>query len=147
MLRYGGRANVALRGRATQSDTVDFRGGASNTIDGNRDSVYNHSSCTETSPQTSPWWRVDLLEPVHRHLHHHHKQGDCCPERLNGAEIRLGNTQNNNPMCAFISSIPSGGTRQFACDGMDGRYVTIVIPDGRRVLHMCEVEVYGSVLD
>ncbi|KAK7888849.1 hypothetical protein WMY93_024409 [Mugilogobius chulae] len=142
---YAPTANVALRGRATQSDTVDFRGGASNAIDGNRDSVYSHSSCTQTSRQTSPWWRVDLLKPYILTSITITNRGDCCQERLDGAEIRLGNTtQNNNPIVAAVSHIPAGVSADIPFHGrVAGRYVSIVLPGSGRVLSLCEVEVYG----
>ncbi|KAK9514326.1 hypothetical protein VZT92_027802 [Zoarces viviparus] len=48
--------------------------------------------------------------------------------------------------CAVITSIPSGGVGEFQCNGMDGRYVNVVIPR-EEYLTLCEVEVYGSSLD
>ncbi|KAG7235847.1 hypothetical protein INR49_002106 [Caranx melampygus] len=72
-------------------------------------------------------------------------------ERLNGAEIRIGdsleNNGNNNTRCAVITSIPPGKVAEFKCDGIDGRYVNVVIPDREEFLSLCEVEVYGSRLD
>lgn len=49
--------------------------------------------------------------------------------------------------CAVITSIPAGGIQEFQCNGMDGRYVNVVIPGREEYLSLCEVEVYGSVLD
>ncbi|KAL6109584.1 uncharacterized protein ACO6RY_12679 [Pungitius sinensis] len=71
-------------------------------------------------------------------------------ERLNGAEIRIGdslaNFGNDNARCAVIERIASGGVSEFQCNGMDGRYVNVVIPR-KEYLSLCEVEVYGSPLD
>ncbi|XP_062395744.1 uncharacterized protein LOC134083436 [Sardina pilchardus] len=141
--------NVALKGKATQSDLYG-NGFAYNAIDGNRDGVYDHGSCTHTKAHLNPWWRVDLLQ--------NHKVFSVvitnmvdAPSRLNGAEIRIGNSleQNgiNNPRCAVISSIPAGFSETFECHGMEGRYVTVVIPGRVEYLTLCEVEVYGSPLD
>ncbi|XP_041963482.1 fucolectin-like [Alosa sapidissima] len=142
--------NVALKGKATQSDLAG-NGFANNAIDGNRDGIYGHGSCTHTEAHLNPWWRVDLLQ--------NHKvfsvvitnTVDSVPSRLNGAEIRIGNSleQNgiNNPRCAVISSIPAGFSETFECHGMEGRYVTVVIPGRAEYLTLCEVEVYGSPMD
>lgn len=142
--------NVALKGKATQSNLYG-NGFASNAIDGNKDGVYGHGSCTHTVNDLNPWWRLDLLK--------RHKVSsvvitntiDSVPVRLNGAEIRIGNSLdnngNNNPRCAVISSIPPGFSSTFECDGMEGRYINVVIPGRQEYLTLCEVEVYGSPLD
>ncbi|XP_051720706.1 uncharacterized protein LOC127496864 isoform X6 [Ctenopharyngodon idella] len=142
--------NVALGGVATQSAT-HVNNLASNAIDGNKDGVYSHGSCSCTSPDLNPWWRLDLLK--------RHKVFsvvitntlDSVPARLNGAEIRIGNSLdnngNNNPRCATISSIPAGFSTSFECDGMEGRYINVVTPGRKEYLTLCEVEVYGSPLD
>ena len=44
----------------------------------------------------------------------------------------------------MISSISGGTTKTFACNGMEGRYVNIVIPGRREYLTLCEVEVNGE---
>ncbi|XP_073702911.1 uncharacterized protein [Garra rufa] len=142
--------NVALQGKATQ---ISLYGNyyASNANDGNKDSVFIHGSCTHTEIALSPWWRLDLLK--------RHKvfsvvitnTVDNVPLRLNGAEIRIGNSLdnngNNNTRCAEISSIPPGFSTTFKCDGMEGRYINVVIPGREEYLTLCEVEVYGSPLD
>ena len=46
--------------------------------------------------------------------------------------------------CAVIKSIPAGQTMTFTCNGMEGRYVTVVIPGQKKVLTLCEVEVFGT---
>lgn len=97
MLTVSFIANVALRGKATQSYKYpDPLGYAYNAIDGNRDSNYLAGSCTHTTEQTSPWWRVDLLEPYIVTSITVTNRGDCCPERLDGAEIHVGNSLLNN---------------------------------------------------
>ncbi|KAL2103721.1 hypothetical protein ACEWY4_000589 [Coilia grayii] len=142
--------NVALGGKATQSYLHGF-GIAYNAIDGNPDPYYFHGSCTHTEPMTNSWWRVDLLKKYIITSVVITNRGDCCPERLNGAEIHIGNSLqnngNNNPLCAVISSIPAGLSHTFQCNEMEGRYVTVVIPGRAESLTLCEVEVYGSPLD
>ncbi|XP_075937241.1 uncharacterized protein LOC142937972 [Anarhichas minor] len=143
--------NVALRGKATQSDRFENAFSAAyNAIDGNRDANYNSGSCTHTVQMTKPWWRVDLLDSYIVTSVVITNRGDCCAERINGAQIYIGNSL-NNPVCAVITSIPSGGAEVFQCNvtdghGMDGHYVDIFIPR-QEFLTLCQVEVYGSLLD
>ncbi len=86
---------MALKGKATQRNLYG-NGFASNAVDGNKDGVYSHGSCTHTVNDLSPWWRLNLLK--------RHKvfsivvtnTVDNVPQRLNGAEIRIGNSLDNN---------------------------------------------------
>ncbi|XP_063735000.1 fucolectin-7-like [Eleginops maclovinus] len=150
---YGYRAptgeNLALQGKASQSSVYMF-GFASNAIDGNPDSNWEDGSCTHTKNSISPWWRLDLRK-THKVFSVKVTNRDEIPERLNGAEIRIGdsleNFGNNNPRCAVITSLPAGGVGDFDCQGMDGRFVNIVLPEKDEFLSLCEVEVYGSRLD
>ncbi|KAF1388495.1 hypothetical protein PFLUV_G00090860 [Perca fluviatilis] len=141
--------NVALRGKATQSNRLaDMYGFAHNAIDGNRESDYNAGSCTQTIEQTNPWWRVDLLESYIVTSIIITNRGDAFPERINGAEIHIGNSlQNNgaaNPVAGVFSHIPAGQSSEITVTSLvEGRYVTVVLPGLKRVLTLCEVEVYG----
>nr|BAK38714.1 F-type lectin [Oplegnathus fasciatus] len=153
---YGYRAptgeNLALQGKATQSSLFSF-GIAYNAIDGNRGSNWEDGSCSHTNNNINPWWRLDLRK-THKVFSVKITNTDADADRLNGAEIRIGdsleNNGNNNPRCAVITSIPAGVTVEFQCNGingMDGRYVNIIIPGRQEYLTLCEVEVYGSRLD
>ncbi|XP_075057129.1 uncharacterized protein LOC142143300 isoform X2 [Mixophyes fleayi] len=145
--------NVALGGRATQSSIYmqadsGYLSLAANAIDGNQDSNYNHGSCFHSGYELSPWWRVDLLRS---HKIHHIKitnRGDCCGERLNGAEILIGNSLanhgNDNPRCAQITSLPTGASQTFVCYHMKGRYVNVIIRGRRGFLNFCEIQVFGN---
>uniref|UniRef100_A0A8C1M491 Si:ch211-215k15.4 n=1 Tax=Cyprinus carpio TaxID=7962 RepID=A0A8C1M491_CYPCA len=142
--------NVALKGKATQISLYG-NGFASSAIDGNKDAVYSHGSCTHTLNDLNPWWRLDLLKKHKVFLVVITNRVDAVPERLNGAEIRIGNSLdndgNNNPRCAVISSIPPGFSKSYECAGMEGRYINVVIPGREEYLTLCEVEVHGSPLD
>ncbi|XP_035531673.1 uncharacterized protein LOC118338482 [Morone saxatilis] len=150
---YYGNANVALKGDAAQSSTLSFAT-ASKAIDGRRNSFFCRGSCSHTAEnETNPWWRVDLRGIYMVMSVKVTNRGDCCAERLDGAEIRIGNSQenngNNNPRCASISQIRAGKTYTYQCDGVDGgsmlgRFVNIIIPGERKTLTLCEVEVYAT---
>ena len=90
---------MALSGTALQSST-NHGGEAEHAIDGNSDPVWTHWSCTHTTPEKKPWWRLQLpgvysvseIEVTNR---------SDSRGRLNGVEILIGNSPvnngNNNP--------------------------------------------------
>ncbi|XP_056608909.1 uncharacterized protein LOC130426255 [Triplophysa dalaica] len=138
--------NVALDGVATQSSTYEDWS-ADRGIDGNRGLVEQNTSCTETAPgNNDPWWRLDLHDVYCVNRVVITNRFDCCSERLNGAEIHIGNSLenngNNNPLCAAIPGIPVGQSWTFPCGGMVGRYVNVFLPGNQKILNLCEVEVY-----
>ncbi|XP_034553429.1 uncharacterized protein LOC117822690 [Notolabrus celidotus] len=141
--------NVAVRGKATQSSQLlNPLASASNAIDGNRDSTYSAGSCTHTLSQTNPWWRVDLLEPYIITSIIITNRGDCCTERINGAQIHIGNSLRDNgvanPKVGVISEIPEGRSLKFTFTRtVEGRYVTVTLTGAAKILSLCEVEVYG----
>ncbi|XP_054478162.1 fucolectin-like [Anoplopoma fimbria] len=141
-------ANIAKGGKVTQS-SVGWDGIPERAIDGNRASVYQQRSCSHTARgDKKPWWRLDLLKTYNINTVTITNRRDCCHKRINGAEIRIGNSLNdngnNNPRCDVISSLGPGTSKTFACKGMEGRYVNIVIPGRREYLTLCEVEVTGT---
>ncbi|XP_025760580.1 uncharacterized protein LOC100706416 [Oreochromis niloticus] len=142
--------NVALKGEATQSSTLSVAT-ASKAIDGRRNSFYSNGFCSHTAEdETNPWWRVDLQRSFTITAVKVTNRGDCCAERLDGAEIRIGNSLetngNNNPRCASISHINAGKTYTYRCDGgsMEGRFVNVFLPGQKKTLTLCEVEVYAA---
>uniref|UniRef100_A0A3B5R7L0 Si:ch211-215k15.4 n=1 Tax=Xiphophorus maculatus TaxID=8083 RepID=A0A3B5R7L0_XIPMA len=141
--------NVAIYGKASQS-TVYPGAIAYYAIDGNRAALWSQSSCSATNNDFSPWWRLDLGR-TYKVFNINITNRVEFPTRINEAEIRIGdsldNNGNNNPRCTVISTIAPGFTETFQCNGMDGRYVNVVIPGRNEYLTLCEVEVYASRLD
>uniref|UniRef100_A0A3Q2EDH2 Si:ch211-215k15.4 n=1 Tax=Cyprinodon variegatus TaxID=28743 RepID=A0A3Q2EDH2_CYPVA len=150
---YGYRSpteeNVAVYGKASQS-TVYPAAIAYNAIDGNREARFDFGSCSATNNDFNPWWRLDLGR-THKVFSISITNRLEVHTRINGAEIRIGNSLvnngNNNPRCAVISTISPGFTETFQCNGMDGRFINVVIPGRNEYLTLCEVEVYASRLD
>ncbi|XP_040204113.1 fucolectin-like [Rana temporaria] len=147
--------NVALQGRATQSTILNdehygFLSAAINAIDGNEDPHFDHGSCSHTHNDVSPWWRVDLLKSYRISFISITNRVNYG-ERINGAEILVGNSLsdngNNNPRCGVITSIPNGGTQTYYCHGLVGRYVNIIIRGKTEFLTLCEVQVWTSDSD
>lgn len=85
---------MALKGKATQS-YLHANGFAYNAIDGNRDATYGHGSCTHTVSHLNPWWRVDLLQKT-KIFSVIITSSVEAPSTLNGAEIRIGDSLENN---------------------------------------------------
>ncbi|XP_068136037.1 fucolectin-like [Hyperolius riggenbachi] len=144
--------NLALRGRATMSSTYIKDGpltAAIHAIDGNPDPAYNHGSCFSTVEQTTPWWRVDLLESYTISHVVITSRSDCCPNYMNGAEILIGDSLshngNNNPRCALVTHLPSGATQTYHCPGRKGRYVNVAILGKKGVISFCEIQIFGSL--
>ncbi|XP_073714485.1 fucolectin [Misgurnus anguillicaudatus] len=144
----GSTDNLALGANAVQSSTYNELADANHAVDGNRESNYGRGSCTHTGVEDNPWWRVDLKGIYSINKVIITNRGDCCEERIAGAQIRIGNSLdnngNNNKLAATIGSIPLGGTQTFTFDNIQGQYVNIFLPGTQKVLTLCEVEVYSD---
>ncbi|XP_043400700.1 pentraxin fusion protein isoform X2 [Chelonia mydas] len=142
--------NVALGKTASQSSTREIEDNPMRATDG---SLLNRSpsqQCSQTHRDFQPWWTVDLSKTFIVSSVVITNQGDCCKERINGAEIRIGNSSELggtlNPRCATVESMELGQTLSFDCHGMQGRYVTVTIPRRAEYLTLCEVQVFGLPL-
>ncbi|XP_042368625.1 fucolectin-5-like [Plectropomus leopardus] len=140
-------ANVALSGVAAQSSLWNPLYLPSLVIDVFFFFFYGYKSCTSTLIEDDPWWRVDMLEPYDISTIVIIRRTDCCASELNGAEIRIGdsleNNGTNNPRCAIIT-VTSNAVMNFHCSQMRGRYVIILLPGSNRRLQLCEVKVYAA---
>ncbi|XP_075869106.1 uncharacterized protein LOC142879599 [Nelusetta ayraudi] len=138
--------NLAPKGIATQSGQLG-NGSPDKAIDGNHDSNWNHGSCSCTLNLLSPWWRLDLLKPHEIKTVTVTIREDIHYKNIHGAEIRIGNSLNNNgnsnPRCAVMSNPAPGSTNTYVCKGMEGRYINILIPGKKKFLTLCEVKVTG----
>ncbi|XP_059365422.1 fucolectin-4-like isoform X2 [Carassius carassius] len=139
--------NLAVGPVAVQSSTYNYLGAAQNAIDGNRQSNYMLGSCTHTAG-INPWWRVDLNKAHKITRVRITNRGDCCAERIIGAQIRIGyslaNNGNSNQLVRIIGYIPPGGTTTFDFNPVKGRYVNIFLPGINKYLTLCEVEVFAD---
>ncbi|XP_056609642.1 fucolectin-like isoform X2 [Triplophysa dalaica] len=134
--------NLAFKGTATQSSTYSTWS-AKRAIDGLRNVPY----CIHTSIYSTPWWRLDLQDYYDVSTVIITARSDCCLDETRGAEIRIGNSLenngNNNPICAVTPGFLLGQSISFSCLGMKGRYVNVVRSGSTSILALCEVEVYG----
>ncbi|KAL9987766.1 hypothetical protein ACROYT_G002123 [Oculina patagonica] len=145
------RVNVARYKPTAQSSIYD-RSYSDFAVDG--DKTNNHflyRKCTHTKDpgSTDPWWRVDLEELLPVFEVYILNRAGCCGDRLSGFEIRVGNEAAsgglNNHLCASNLSVPQDKGKYFRCSPtVYGRYVHIRIPGAKKILTLCEVEVYST---
>ncbi|XP_040208113.1 fucolectin-like [Rana temporaria] len=143
---HPGDTNIARSGEASQSSDLLFEpiGYAKKAIDGVTDTNWYHGFCSHTNAEPSPWWKVDLKQKYKVNVVVVIGRSDCCMERMKDAEVRIGNSpDNNNPVCGKVTQL-SDPTTALCCNGMEGQYVSVVIPGLNEFLHLCEVEVYGD---
>ncbi|XP_028402030.1 uncharacterized protein LOC114524971 [Dendronephthya gigantea] len=142
-----GAVNQALGRYASQSN-VSLGGYAYLATDGIRSGNYGDSSCTHTPPEENPFWYVSF-EPykVNISVIRITNRQDCCRERLSDFEIRIGDyfgeDAEKSPKCGDRHTI-SGDSKVISCRGMVGGFLTIRIPGKRKILTLCEVEVFGT---
>ncbi|KAI8493616.1 hypothetical protein Bbelb_285370 [Branchiostoma belcheri] len=137
--------NIALNRPATQSSTA-YEGAPGRAVDGNDSPVYSSNSCTHTAREANPWWRVDLGSSlcVDRVVVTNRK--DCCSNRLNRFKVYVGDNPDvlKNPTCGGAQRVRGKGTITVNCGRLTGRYVGIALAGKRRVLTLCEVQVFGG---
>ncbi|OCT75132.1 fucolectin-1 isoform X2 [Xenopus laevis] len=136
--------NIAINGQATQKsthnpDTPD------KAIDGNRDSNYSKMSCSCTNEEDWPWWKLDLKRTYKISSVIVTNRNDSYPERLNGTQIQVGNSLDNNyEVCGTITNTSSNPIH-ICCNDRGGRYISLVIPRNKSTLTLCEVQVFGRL--
>ncbi|XP_019622324.1 PREDICTED: LOW QUALITY PROTEIN: uncharacterized protein LOC109468522 [Branchiostoma belcheri] len=138
--------NIALNRPATQSSTA-YEGAPGRAVDGNDSPVYSSNSCTHTAREANPWWRVDLGSSlcVDRVVVTNRK--DCCSNRLNRFTVYVGDNPDvlKNPTCGGAQRVRGKGAITVNCGRLTGRYVGIALAGKRRVLTLCEVQVFGGL--
>ncbi|XP_056318529.1 fucolectin-5-like [Danio aesculapii] len=132
--------DLALRGKAVQSSS--FATPPKLAIDG------HSTSCIHTKIETNPWWRLDLMNSFSIGRVVFTNRVDCCPELIDGAQILIGdsleNNGNNNSKCAEISGLSAGQSVSYSCGGLQGRYLNVFIPGDSKNLTLCELTVYST---
>ncbi|XP_070556415.1 uncharacterized protein [Ptychodera flava] len=145
--------NVAAGKSASQSSlyTISTPAGPENAIDGNADSDWSSQSCTHTLQEENSWWKVDLQGTYKVDVIVITNRKDCCSERLVGAVVRVGSSEDiaSNTQCGDTvtsEAVQGSTTLAFVCSGCPtGRYVSVQLEEKNEFLTLCEVEVYGSL--
>ena len=94
--------NVAVD-KPAEASSVNNGGRPQNAVDGRTSTVHEGKKCSETQLEDSPWWTVDLLEPVP--VQYVRITTRCCDDLpLKRAEIRVGNSETpaSNALCNWI---------------------------------------------
>ncbi|XP_013392232.1 fucolectin-like [Lingula anatina] len=146
--------NLAKGKPAYQSTTyVNVNGvhPASRSVDGNYDNVMSNGRCSHTDLGQGQWWLVDLETTASVAGVIITNRGDCCSERLNNVEVRIGTSYVNNSsftqykLCASYPGVAPVGNTSMSCGSpLRGRYVLIIkVGSDDSYLQLCEVEVHG----
>jgi len=135
----------AARGRPAAQSSIEYGGAAERAVDGRTDGIFSHGSCTHTKSDENPWWRVDLGKTMNMQHIEVYSRADCCGERLNQFEVRVGDAKDwqKNPKCGTKWSVPQGQSLKIPCTQLQGQYVFVVVR-GTMMLNLCEIKVYAS---
>ncbi|XP_056655265.1 uncharacterized protein LOC103103854 isoform X3 [Monodelphis domestica] len=105
--------------------------------------------CVQTLQETDPWWMVDLGSTQTIGSVSITNRKDCCQEQIKGTMILVGDSPYQggkfNARCASIPFLDLGIKHVVSCEGMKGRYVTIIHPGREKVLSFCDVKVFGKI--
>ena len=116
-------------------------------VDGNRASNYTLGSCFLTGVTEIPWWLVDLRATKVVTGVFIVNRGDENYRNVTELSIRVGSTERQggigNPTCGGLSySFSRGVARMVQCvPEVEGRFVTIFVPEVNSSFSLCEVEV------
>lgn len=84
-----------LNGDSDQSSIFQYWN-AERAVDGIKIAPGAASFCTHTKKEKNPWWRLDLLDIYYVSAVTITNRVDYIPERINGAEIHIGNSMKND---------------------------------------------------
>jgi len=131
---------------ARQTDE-DWGGEASRAVDGRHNPHFQARSCSHTVGQSSgSWWSATLPARAAVATVRVLNRWDCCHERLDRWEVRIGDSEDpwQNPRCGGTQpAVSAGARRTVACEvPLEGRYLGVVL-DGPEPLTLCEVEAFG----
>ncbi|KAK5848246.1 hypothetical protein PBY51_005877 [Eleginops maclovinus] len=142
-------ANVAPRGIPTLSSApASVESTPNMAIDVFPGPWYAYETCASVALQDNPWWQLDLRSIYRITAVSILSAGDCCSGQLNGAEVRIGLSKDvSNQRCAIISVSEGQQEYNYQCGIMEGRFVHVYLPGLQKTLTVCEVKVYGTVLE
>ncbi|XP_063404802.1 fucolectin-like [Mytilus trossulus] len=133
---------VSLHGKHTeQSSNYLSSFPASNAIDGHL-STFSH-----TSPQTNPFWILDLGTVYKVKMIKVFARTDCCGNYIHDMDITVGPTTNNMTLCTHYNG-PASTKDQLVLKckkPVDGRFVKLSISTKNAVMALAEVKVFACV--
>ena len=123
---------------------------ASNGVDAK---PYSNTHTSGVITDTNPWWRLDFGVPRDVQGATLWNTNACCQDRLNGANIWVGNNDTyngtGNQKCFTVPPYTGTATTTFACT-LTGRYFFVQQPNlisgyAYPVLSFAELQVWGSL--
>ena len=91
-----GGANVALKKRASQSNSLKKSGKAQLAVDGNPDGEWKNGSVTHTESADNPWWEVDLGRIAHiENVIVHNRTNGMSGARLDNFTLKILDAERN----------------------------------------------------
>ncbi|XP_071965531.1 uncharacterized protein [Antedon mediterranea] len=147
----GGSGLRATFIEAKQSSTHSSGAVAGRAIDGNTDGDFEENTCSHTAEAlNNSWWYVDLRSRQTISKIDIYNRQDCCGDRLEGAEIRVGNNKvspfTGNAQCGatITTSVIGSNPIEIICNQpITGQYVSVYLPR-RKPLTLCEVQIYAG---
>ncbi|XP_019631177.1 PREDICTED: uncharacterized protein LOC109475075 [Branchiostoma belcheri] len=144
--------NVALDKMAYQTSTNMTYGlyaaVPSRAVDGITSTHMRTGSCTHTEEEDNPAWWVNLGQPYMIERVVIFNRRDCCVERVNPFNIHIGDSKEviRNPKCGGDHWIEvNKPSVSIPCQGMWGQYAGVRLPGSKRILSLCEVQVFSGV--
>ncbi|KAI8502424.1 hypothetical protein Bbelb_200120 [Branchiostoma belcheri] len=141
-------ANVALGKMAYQTSTyMTYAAVPSRAVDGITSTHMRTGSCTHTEEEDNPTWWVNLGQPYKIDRVVIFNRLDCCVERINAFNIHIGDSKQviRNPKCGGHHWIEvNKPSVSIPCQGMRGQYVGVRLPGSKRILSLCEVQVFSE---
>ncbi|KAI8502469.1 hypothetical protein Bbelb_200570 [Branchiostoma belcheri] len=119
----------------------------SRAVDGITSTHMRTDSCTHTEEEDNPAWWVNLGQPYMIDRVVIFNRRDCCVERVNPFNIHIGDSKEviRNPKCGGHHWIEENKPSvSIPCQGMRGQYVGVRLPGSKRILSLCEVQVFSA---
>ncbi|XP_033097895.1 deleted in malignant brain tumors 1 protein-like [Anneissia japonica] len=136
-------------GKPAAQSSLGWQGLPARAVDGDYRARYSERTCTHTQNDNPSWWRVDLGQSLTVRYVRLKNRGDCCSDRLNNAQVRVGDNEDvmSNAECgpAFTMEDITDVRYPFRIcnEGVQGRYVSVNV---NNYLTLCEVEVFDTLL-
>ncbi|XP_053391645.1 uncharacterized protein LOC128554388 isoform X2 [Mercenaria mercenaria] len=117
-------------------------------IDGNTNQDFGQGSCFHTEEETDPWWQVDLgdIYDIVNVTLFNRVVGQCDTGGCNRAtdlSLSIGTTLESMYIVGTVPG-PINDIHTFKFpEGKEARYVRVTLEGQNKVLHLCEVQVFG----
>jgi hypothetical protein len=146
----GGRTNVALRKRTSQSSNYSSGGQSFLAVDGNTNGNWASRSVTHTAGNgtLNAWWMVDLGRIYNINEIRLWNRTDCCQSRLRFVKVRVRSSE-TQPWQDFVCRGCVHNSRQgrnpMTLPGNKrARYVMVQLNQPRGILSLAEVQVFSG---